>query len=264
MDMEQETLFGPNHRSKATLRCPMTQCYRLQLVAGELASPRGSRFGGSCGMELVHRQSNPRGRPGRGAAHAVNRRAELLGLSSHPGSRGECAITTGGSPDWGVQEHVASPSCAEPSATGTATPPSSQNSPQSPQHYLCKLGTAVTLVVQTRSWRDREAAIPVQPWICQMKISPDTALTTSLKKQDPATQTGLTHSLQCQFLPTPDEQPSSKCGNSNNPRSESQNFLVCAAVKFEINLDFKRSKSELSSSLVMWLCDTEDKKRNFK
>lgn len=25
MDMEQETLFGPNHRSKATLRCPMTQ-----------------------------------------------------------------------------------------------------------------------------------------------------------------------------------------------------------------------------------------------
>eukprot|EP00069_Balaena_mysticetus_P011176 bmy_07030T0 len=109
-------------------------------------------------MELVHRQSNPRGRPGRGAAHAVNRRAELLGLSSHPGEpgrvrhhdrrlvpdlgagggqRSEIAVLTlqTGSPDWGVQEHVASPSCAEPSATGTATPPSSQNSPQSPQHY---------------------------------------------------------------------------------------------------------------------------------
>lgn len=47
------------------------QCYRLQLVAGELASPRGPWFEVSYGMDLVHQQSNPRGQPGRaGAAHA--------------------------------------------------------------------------------------------------------------------------------------------------------------------------------------------------
>ena len=71
-------------------------------MAGELASPRGSRFGGSYGMDLVHRRSNPRwaARSGRGAAHAVNCHAELRHLCPPQGGRDSTPSWTGCERPW--------------------------------------------------------------------------------------------------------------------------------------------------------------------
>lgn len=58
---------------------------------------RGSRFSGSDGMVLVHWQSNPRGQPGQGAAHAVKPPCRTPGrVSSHPRVGNDALSRTGG------------------------------------------------------------------------------------------------------------------------------------------------------------------------